>query len=175
MPVWRKDCPCGAVHPWNVCRTVLVRWPWWWWWWSQWWCCSISTKLHGQTNIRLNSYWFTEQGRPRFTFRASTHALQIISDVSVYSTQPRFFSFLFYPSVQVMWCTWAPLVASSGFLSSLIRRKRGNLREMPFSGSTWGQTQSQSVNSRQPLMHVRICPFVLVLYWPIRILFCSTL
>lgn len=39
-----------------------------------------------------------------------------------------------------IWGTWAPVVASSGFLSSLIRRKRGNLREMPFSGSTWEQT-----------------------------------
>lgn len=44
----------------------------------------------------------------------------------------------------VIWRTCAPVVASSGFLSSLIRRKRGNLREMPFSGSTWGQTGRQT-------------------------------
>lgn len=42
-------------------------------------------------------------------------------------------------AVLVRWSTCAPVVASSGFLSSLIRRKRGNLREMPFSGSTWRQ------------------------------------
>lgn len=33
--------------------------------------------------------------------------------------------------------TCAPVVASSGFLSSLIRRNRGKRREIPLSGSTW--------------------------------------
>lgn len=32
--------------------------------------------------------------------------------------------------------TCAPVVASSGFLSSLMRRNRGKRREIPFSGST---------------------------------------
>lgn len=72
--------------------------------------------------------------------------LKCVSDIFLFFTvQPMFF---LPPSglipVQVIWRTWAPVVASSGFLSSLIRRKRGNLREMPFSGSTWGQTSRQN-------------------------------
>lgn len=46
--------------------------------------------------------------------------------------------------------TCAADVASSGFLSSLMRKKRGNLREMPFTGSTWqGHSRMRMMRSLQ--------------------------
>ena len=45
-------------------------------------------------------------------------------------------------------CTCLLVVASSGFLSSLILRKRGKRNEIPFSGSTWNSFQCMNFVSR---------------------------
>lgn len=77
-----------------------------------------------------------------------SHNVERVSSLISFSFCSQLFTFwrlYLLPSFQIrkgndlLWSTWDPEVASSGFLSSLIRRKRGNRREMPFSGSTWGQ------------------------------------
>lgn len=80
-----------------------------------------------------------QTGRCPYNSKLMNVRFQCLSNITLH------FSLLMSP-------TWAADVASSGFLSSLIRRKRGNLREMPFSGSTWGQTDTITVRT-QLLMH----------------------
>ncbi len=144
----RRESLCCS-SPLNFHRTALVRWP---------------SRRGGSVSI-----WHFRQ-RGRTNMMKYDWSLTGLQSLLLYCARPTlsdhlglrthyreylmhkmriwhcwFHSLCFLASGQVMWCTCAPVVASSGFLSSLMRRKRGNLREMPFSGSTWGQTVTVSI------------------------------
>lgn len=105
------------------------------------------------------------------------HVTAVWSHFHCEDLQGRWFFHLCQLLLRVLHLTCEPVVASSGFLSSLILRNRGKRSEIPFSGSTWWTRREWHHNHpnwnwldrvNKNTLNEKMC----VVHWPIPWLLC---
>lgn len=168
----KTACPCGAIHPWNFYRTALVRW----------WCrCSVSTWHLRVSNMAKQTHdWISTRLR---AILCRTRPTRLNSRVFLYRRYLMLEMCIWHYSIlhcsadfTALFFSLQPgdlmyLSSSRGVLGLLVVSDPKEAGEPQRNALLWihlradSQTGSQSVYSTQPLMHVSVCPLLLVLYW----------